>query len=525
MRDAETSVAVRPLLAAFVGGTASMGLEVLAARVVHPVFGSTVYVWGSILTVFMIALSAGYYVGGRRAADHASTTRLARFLAVAAVCIGLVSVLADTILRAGAGLPLPARFQPLVPILVLFGPPAMVVGFVSPYAAELESTALSTGDAAGRAYAAGTIGSIVGAVGTTFLLLPYASVPVAYATFVGLLVAGAVFLARRQAPGTAVAVAVALLLVSAGFVLPAASGNVVYETDTAYHHLEVVDDDGVRTLYLNGDRHSATYIDDRSGYVFKYSRGLHLPALYRENDTASLDRILVIGGGGGSTPERYAREYGAEVDVVEIDPEVARVAERYFNATHENVTWHVRDGRRYLRETNATYDAILVDAFQKDGVPYHLMTTEFMTLLQDRLAPDGVVAYNIISPYSGDGSGLYRAEVKTMQRSFDHADAYPTASTQPSAVQNVILVAHDGPAVSDSMLRERADERAVGVPLDGYLGVRRQGTAITTSDVPVYTDDGRSAQPFVQQQADREYLAVSLANDSANATAMATSVS
>jgi hypothetical protein len=75
------------------------------------------------------------------------------------------------------------------------------------------------------------------------------------------------------------------------------------------------------------------------------------------------------------------------------------------------------------------------------------------------------------------------------------------------------------------MLRERADERAVGVPLDGYLGVRRQGTAITTSDVPVYTDDGRSAQPFVQQQADREYLAVSLANDSANATAMATSVS
>jgi spermidine synthase len=498
-----------PLLAAFVGGVASMGLEVVAARVVAPVYGASVYVWGSILVVFMLALSAGYYAGGRLAARDASRRRLGGFLLVAAALVGVVAVGSRAVLDVGLALPVAPRYQSLLPLFVLFGPPAAVVGFVSPYAAELVAEE-SAGDAAGRAYAAGTLGSIVGAAGTTFVLVPRGSVALSYGVFVAALALGGVLVAPGLRRAAAVGVLVAALATVAATSPPVApglpGGETVHETDTAYHHLTVRDDGGVRYLVMNGDYHSARYTDGRSGYVFAYQALLHVPTLYGPAPD-EIDRVLVIGGGGGRVSGRYAAEYDARVDVVELDPEVARVARTYFGATDPDVTWHVGDGRRYLRETDRTYDVVVVDAFRQDGVPYHLLTAEFAGLARERLADDGVLAYNLISPYAGGGSDLWRAEARTLGTRFGRVDAYATAAERPGRVQNVVVVARDGAPLSTARLRERAATRAVGVPTD-RLALDSRRADVTPVDVPVFRDDRGSAAPYLRRFAGEPYLTV-----------------
>lgn len=252
-----------PELAVFVAGVASMGLEILAGRMVAPTFGNGVYTWGSTIGVFLTGLSLGYWYGGRRAAASASERALARTLAAAAAYVAVIVVGGDWLLRTATAVPMPNRYAAILPIAVLFGPPVFLLGFVSPYAAEL-SLERSTGSASGRVYAVGTIGSIVGAFGTTFLLVPSVPVPVAALAFGALLVltGGAIVLARapRSVDVVRVGAVVAVLVGAAVFGGGAGhiGGTTVYRTQTPYQELSVVDDGGVRTLSLDGMPQSAT---------------------------------------------------------------------------------------------------------------------------------------------------------------------------------------------------------------------------------------------------------------------------
>ena len=165
----------RPETAVFVSGVTSMGLEILAGRILAPEFGSSIYTWGGIIGVFLAALSLGYHRGGRRAAEHASHGRLvAVFLATGLYVAGVV-LFGDLIVQSTSVLPLPGRFVSLPAIAILFGPPTYLLGYVSPYAAELAGG--DVGATAGRVYALGTVGSIVGAFATTYVLVPALSVP------------------------------------------------------------------------------------------------------------------------------------------------------------------------------------------------------------------------------------------------------------------------------------------------------------------------------------------------------------
>ena len=313
-----------PEAAVFVAGVSSLGLEILAGRIVAPAFGSSIYVWGSIIGVFLAALALGYHRGGERAAERASTGSIVTILLASALYVAGLLALAGVVLELADAFSIPPRLSPLLPVALLFGPPVYLLGLISPYAAEL-SGAESAGGASGRIYAVGTAGSIVGAFGTTFVLIPWLDLPVAELGFGLLLVATAVGLAWRRegldragvaggsgahgrgsATGRGLtgvrgegerqrlllrALLVAIVL-AGGFAVHdrglAFTGDVVVQTETPYQGLTVVDrearelgdDRTVRTLYLEGTPQSATYL--RNGdptdapYVFDYTRYFHL---------------------------------------------------------------------------------------------------------------------------------------------------------------------------------------------------------------------------------------------------------
>jgi hypothetical protein len=154
-----------------------MGIELLGGRVLAPYFGSSIYVWGAIITVFMLALSFGYLLGGRASLKSPSLRRLGVILFASAVATLPVLIWADPLLDRLSAAVADPRFASLGGTGLLFFLPTMICGMVSPYAIRLavpERT--SAGDHAGKLYFVSTFGSAAGTLLTSFYLVLYLEV-------------------------------------------------------------------------------------------------------------------------------------------------------------------------------------------------------------------------------------------------------------------------------------------------------------------------------------------------------------
>jgi spermidine synthase len=477
-------------VATFVAGITSMGLEILAGRVLAPAFGSSIYTWGSIIGVSLLALSIGYHVGGRRA-TNASLRDLDVYLLYASLYILFLYFASDMLIDLSKALPVPTRYAAILPMGVLFGPPTYALGFISPYAAEL-SDKQGKGAASGHFYAVGTTGSLIGAFGTTFLLIPYFSTSTLYVGFASLT---ALPLLR---PLSLTSLTPLLILVVS--LLPLQTGstadNTVFSTQTQYQELRVADQDGIRTLYLDGHPQSAMDKDNTSRYVFQYTEYFDVPL-----GLANPDKALFIGGGGFSGPKRYS-ELGVNTSVVELDPAVIDAAKTYFDVQEsDSLHIHQGDGRRFLEDSNTTYDVVAVDAFRKDQIPFHLTTKEFYTSIKEHLSEDGVVLANVIGVADGPGSSFARSQYKTMKDVFQTTYYMPTTNT--SFAQNIEIIATDQQRLSRSRIQERLQQH----PTVRFHNVSHP-TRPDTNDVPLLTDGYAPTTSLIDQQISTKYVAV-----------------
>jgi spermidine synthase len=282
----------------------------------------------------------------------------------------------------------------------------------------------------------------------------------------------------------------------------------VYHTQTAYQELRVVDAGDTRTLYLDGQPHSAMDLDDPTRHVFDYTSYFHVPFLLSDD----IDRVLFVGGGGFTGPRVFQEMYpNVTVDVVEIDPEVVSVSKQYFGVEEsDRLNIYTMDGREYLRETNQTYDLIVLDAYRKDKVPFQLTTVEFMQLTAERLDDDGVLVANIISAPSGPASQFYRAEYKTMREVYPQVYSFPTAGSV--VVQNIEVVAtKESTLVSRDEFQQRNQQRAVGIDLAAELSSYRNDEP--TDDVPVLRDDRAPVDSLLDPMVGQRYV-IQRANES-----------
>jgi predicted membrane-bound spermidine synthase len=155
-------------------------------------------------------------------------------------------------------------------------------------------------------------------------------------------------------------------------------------------------------------------------------------------------RGLILGHGGGSLAKWLAQfRPELDLDIVEFDPAVVRMAEEFFSyRPPANHHVSVKDGRAFLNGTDHTYDVMWIDAFARDMIPFHLTTVEFFSLVREHLTPDGVVAVNLAS--SGKEGDLARASavVQTMKRAFPVIQTFPIEGpwkTDMSQARNLIF--------------------------------------------------------------------------------------
>ena len=161
----------------FLGGAMVMSFEILGSRILAPNFGSSVFVWGSLISVFLAGLSAGYYWGGRFADIRPSLRKLALIIIIPGfffITFPLYSTrISDWVFTLDLGI----RMGPLLVSMFLFFIPSVFLGAVSPYTAKLMIISLHTsGSTIGTLYALSTFGSIIGTLLTSFYLITIAGV-------------------------------------------------------------------------------------------------------------------------------------------------------------------------------------------------------------------------------------------------------------------------------------------------------------------------------------------------------------
>jgi spermidine synthase len=475
----------------FVVGAVLLGLEIIGSRVLAPYFGSSIFVWGSLISTFLAGLTMGYYMGGFLADRKPRLASMAMLILVAGVLVVILPVVAPPVNRAIAGVDFGPRLNPLLATLCLFFLPSVFMGTVSPYAIKLAASSLATiGNTAGLIYAISTAGSIVGALLTAFYLIQVIGVrSILYALGFTLMALATLLIlvnqaTRRQLGRRAIAWSVLTIAISG---LPAvAAVSILYEKDSLYHHIIVTEDDGLRTLRFDRLRQSALDLKDPDRMVFHYTQYLHLAMAFHDRP----QRALFIGLGGGSAPRRFHRDYASLlIDVAELDPEVVSVAHRYFLFEEsDRMKVQAVDARIFLQKTPHRYDMIFLDAYYADAIPFHLATREFFKELKAKLTPSGIVVSNLIGNVRGADSKLFRAILKTLETEFAQTYVFPVVE-----VANIIVIAtQDKERLSKQEVLRRArgleDERNVQFPIERFAHTYVLDR-ISLDDVPVLTDD------------------------------------
>jgi spermidine synthase len=270
------------------------------------------------------------------------------------------------------------------------------------------------------------------------------------------------------------------------------TGTLVYEVTSPYHHIRVIDESGVRTLYFDAGMETRMSLKNGLEGHFEYIDYFHMPWLWNTQIT----NVLMIGLGGGSAQRAFQYHYpDVAFRTVEIDPTVVRVAQEFFNVREsQNHKIEVSDGRIFLRRSTAHYDVILLDAYVADrygsSIPQHLATKEFFELARDHLTTNGVVAYNVIGTLYGWHADIIGAIYKTLQAVFPQVYLFPATSSM-----NVVIIATRSPIKTNIQgVRWRAaqmvESKRITLPGFRQRVESFQNTApVSAFRSPILTDD------------------------------------
>jgi spermidine synthase len=451
---------------AFVTGAIVMSFEMLGSRYLNPYFGSGIYTWASLISTVLAALTAGYFAGGLVADRYPSARVLGAAVLTGSIFIFALPSFSTELLEALLDAIDDIKAGSLASAFVLMFFPVAFYGAYSPFAIRLllRSTRAS-GGVSGGVYAISTAGSILGTLGTTFLLIPAIGTrAITFMLGAAGLACGAALIAY-PAPRRPARAAVLLATCLAGAFAPASSPS---------HAAEIFD----RATLLAREDGQLAHIEGQYNDIYVIKRGNELlmtarlkgwnytesrinlaeadviPARYLRLMTVALayapkvDSVLLMGLGGGVLTSYVGRFLpDARIDSVEIDPGVIDTAKTWFGITEtERMRIVASDGRVFLNRNRNLYDVALIDAYIGGSVPFHLMTKEFYTLLKRRLAPGGAAVFNIHEP-----NRLFAVSVRTLQTVFATVDLYY------SGFGEVAVVATDAPRAIEAAERHATE--------------------------------------------------------------------
>ena len=428
-------------LTAAMTGAAIMVVEILGAKMLSPYVGTSHFVWTAQIAVTLLALSTGYYAGGRMADRSQNLTGLYTAILSAAACLVVTVLIRERV--ANWCLDFNLAVGSLLASGILFFAPLALLAMTGPFLVRvITSSVAGVGGSVGRLTAIGTLGSFMGTICIGYVMLPRLLNSVSmYLTAAALVLVciGYFVVFSRHSPaalaGTVILLATACTLAwfnpSHRFV----HLKELFRGNSNFGLIQVLErEDGSLRLYANDRLFQNTYDPARkqSTSTFTYA----LAGLARAY-TTNINDVLCIGMGIGIVPMEFARS-GVRVDVVEINPAVVPIAERFFDFEPDKVHLSIDDGRHFLNCCEKQYDAVLLDAFLGDSSPSHLMTHEAFASIKRVLRPGGVLVINAFCDVQ-EGRDFFGASLaKTLKSVFpglrlhgDEGQIYLVATDHP----------------------------------------------------------------------------------------------
>lgn len=431
---------------AFCAGFVLMAYELVAARLLAPSIGSSIYVWTSVIGVMIAALAAGYAAGGWIADMRANPLDVVRLQFLAALSLVATLLFYKEVLDwLVIGVPDP-RLQGVLAAVALFMPTSFLLGMISPYLAKLRVESIeTTGRSVAGLSALNSIGGIAGTFCAGFLFFSLIGSRETLILLSALLITSSWLvqprsLVKLRIGATAYLVFVSVIL----FATPVKAAAFEASLDTPTSHYDILNTfyKGRSIRLLITDPHgfqSGVFMSGNKDLAFDYTQTMAKAVSLAPKK----QRILMIGGGVFTMPEYLAKKYpNAKIDVIEIDSQLPAIAQKYFRyESQPNIQIITADARAYLpRISSGQYDLVMVDAFNNDSnVPFALTTREYTAQLRRVLTPSGSVIVNMIG-----GGGECMSLVASFNAAYRQQLAYSHVvgldPNHPEKRQNMVAV-------------------------------------------------------------------------------------
>jgi spermidine synthase len=445
-------------LAVFISGMTTLAIELSASRLLGTVYGTSNIVWANIIGLILVYLSAGYFIGGRWADRWPFHSAFYRLISWAGFTSGLVPIIAQPVLLRAAQaverLQTGLMVGSFLSVLLLFSIPVTLLGCVSPYAIRLAiEDREHAGRISGRIYAFSTLGSILGTFLPVLILIPMIGTRMTFLLFslilMGVALIGLLFESRRQfLYHLWMPFAILGLAALTGSSPIKESTGQVYETESAYNYIQVVETDGVRMLMLNeGQGIHSVYAPGMTATYGTWDYFLAAPYFYPPEAGIEVERVGIVGLAAGTIAKQYTQVYGpVPIDGWEIDPGIIEVGRQWFDMTEPNLNAIAQDGRWGIAHSPYRYTVIGVDAYRLPYIPFHLTTVEFFQIVRDHLTSEGTVVINV--GRTPRDRRLIDGMVGTLQEVFEsvHVVDVPQtfntivfATVQPTKPENLVV--------------------------------------------------------------------------------------
>lgn len=377
-----------------------MATELCGSKLISPYFGSSLYVWASVIAITLGSLAAGYFYGGKLSLKENRVQILRLILAVSAVYMGFMPIITN----AFASIALSASLITAVVLasVLLLVLPMFLMGAASPIIISIQTeNSNESGRVSGLVYSISTVGGIISTFLCGFYFIPEFGISTTLVVFASLLAASLFLMLQKKSPFKILVVL--LILTVLGFTNKTPSKNCIYEVDGMLGKINVLDD----TIEIIGEGMTATRkllvnnivqteMDMRNGN----SLSGYVNLLDFNLETIESGNALVLGLGGGVTSNLLVRK-GYKVTGVELDERIIDVAKKYFNL-NQSINTVCDDGRHFINKSTETYHLILIDIFKAEEQPSHVLTIESLEKIKKMMSKNATLIINWHGYLEGD---------------------------------------------------------------------------------------------------------------------------
>ncbi len=433
-------------LVVFLTGACILIIEIVATRILAPFFGNTIYTVSSVISTILLALSFGYYFGGRLSDTHPSRKWFFNIILISGFSVFFLQML-NLYLIPNLGNRLSIVDGPLIISFILFFLPSFLLAMLSPYAIKIQeanSSIQEIGKITGNIFFWSTFGSIFGSLMSGFYLIPNFGIN-QILNLVGLILIFLGILGLVVSKNSIKAIPVVFFFIVFSFIFLTNYKNsqqIIYQKDGIYEKIKIYD------LYYN-NHPTRFFIQDKSysgamylnsdDLVFDYTKYYSIYKILNPN----IHNALIIGGCAYSIPKALLKDSNnINVDVAEIEPSLFSLAKKYFRATdNPRLTNYTEDGRRLLTDSKKDYDFIYSDVYYSlYSIPPHFTTYEFFEIAKKRLNNNGIFIANLIGNLSRQQPSFIFSEINTFKSVFNNSYFFAVVNPNNINMQNIIIV-------------------------------------------------------------------------------------